>query len=28
MLTSLEVPEEYAYFYGPYEYEIKYPWEW
>jgi immune inhibitor A len=28
LLVSLEVPEEEAYFYGPYEYEIKYPWEW
>ena len=28
LMTSLEVPEEYAYFYGPYEYKIGYPWEW
>ena len=27
LLTSLEVPEEYAYFYGPYDYTIEYPWE-
>ncbi|MCR4408159.1 MAG: immune inhibitor A [Anaerolineae bacterium] len=28
LLVSLEVPEENAYFYGPYEYKIVYPWEW
>ena len=27
LLTSLEVPEEHAYFYGPYDYDIEYPWE-
>jgi len=27
LMTSLEVPEEYAYFYGPYEHVIEYPWE-
>lgn len=27
LMVSLEVPEEYAYFYGPYEYAIEYPWE-
>jgi hypothetical protein len=27
LMVSLEVPEEDAYFYGPYEYNIEYPWE-
>ncbi|MBC7250293.1 MAG: immune inhibitor A [Anaerolineae bacterium] len=27
LMVSLEVPEENAYFYGPYEYTIEYPWE-
>ncbi|MDY7040398.1 MAG: immune inhibitor A [Chloroflexota bacterium] len=27
MLVSLEVPEESAYFYGPYDYVIEFPWE-
>jgi hypothetical protein len=27
LMVTLEVPEEYAYFYGPYEYVIEYPWE-
>lgn len=28
LLVSLEMPEEYSTFYGPYEYKIGYPWEW
>ncbi|MCD6552750.1 MAG: immune inhibitor A, partial [Anaerolineae bacterium] len=27
LLTSLEVPQEWSNFYGPYEYTIEYPWE-
>lgn len=27
LMVTLEVPEENAYFYGPYEYVIEYPWE-
>ena len=27
LMVSLEVPEEYAYFYGPYGHVIEYPWE-